>query len=74
MKISDAIIKMMYEFEGRSGKRPKAIYLGCKTRMDLLTEIESVSVFYSGTTKIPRSEFNGLPIFLVDEEEHLNIG
>lgn len=74
MKLSDKIIRMMYEFEGRSGQKPKAIYLGVKTRMDLFTEVESASAFYSGTTKIPRPEFNGLPIFLVDEEDYLNIG
>ena len=65
---------MMHEFEGRSGQKPKAIYLGFKTRAALFMEVESALAFYSGTTKIPRPEFNGLPIFLVNEEEHLNIG
>jgi len=74
VKLTDKVINMMYEFEGRTGQKPKAIYVGYKTRIDLLDEAGSALLFRLPTIEIPHSEFYGVPIFIVDEEEHLNVG
>ena len=74
VKLTDKVINMMHEFEGRTGQKPKAIYLGYKTRTDLLDEAGSALLFPLPTIEIPRTTLSGVPIFMVDEEEHLNIG
>ena len=58
VKLTDKIFTMMYEFEGRTGQKPKAIYLGYKTRTDLLNEVGSKLLFPLPIIEIQRPTFS----------------
>lgn len=69
----DRLIIALHEFRGRSmGKEPTAIYLGRVTRKRLMAEAKPHCIYAGSPGK--REEVCGLPIFVVDEEEHFNVG
>lgn len=72
MGLIGKITEMLYELEGRLGKKPIAIYLGRLTKQALYAECEAFQLC-PGQSKL-RPEFNGVPIFTVDDDNHLNVG
>lgn len=69
--IYSAVTKLMYDFEGRTGKKPIAIYLGFNTLKDLKRQLNSALMYQRQSD---RSSLTGVPIYEVDCAEHLNVG
>jgi hypothetical protein len=69
------ITEMIAEFEARSNQKVKAIYVGHKTAINLCDDLGCASyIAHRWLSKDTRLEFNGLPVFRVDADEHLNVG
>lgn len=68
--IYSTVTKLMYDFEGRTGKKPTAIYLGFNTLKDLKRQLNSALMYQC---QPDRSSLAGVPIYEVDCAEHLNV-
>jgi hypothetical protein len=72
--VSKDIITAMYEFKKHQLKEPNGIYLGFGTRRDLCAE-PGIRAYLDGYSAVgEREKFNGVRIYVVDEEKHLAVG
>ena len=71
--ITNRIIKALVQFEVDTGRKPARIYLGREEWHELRHRAKATSCIFVGEafSKESRFEFRGVPVFLVNEEEHL---
>ena len=69
------LLHMVYNFENVTGKKPIGVYLGYNDKMKLLADAEAKYYFQSAPDYFTkRWELNGVPIFFVNAEDHVNVG
>lgn len=73
MNTLQRVLNAIYQFEGLTGRKIRAIYFGTNTFDRMHPFITSLSLAVDDKV-VMRPHFNGVPIFLVDADEHVGVG
>ena len=71
--VSVIIQDMIHDFIANTGRDASCIYVGQETWVDLKNEIENKYRCRQDITVKAVKEFEGLPVFIVQERWHLNV-
>lgn len=63
-------VERLFTKENRKAKR---IYIGSADHADLMQEISAITFFKLGPTKADRDTWNGLSIYIVNKDSHLEV-
>lgn len=61
------------EFEAKMGRKPRFLYLGEQAARTLLGPAV-VGINFSRHGADPRAKFRGLEVFIVSDDDHINVG
>ena len=72
--VSKDILVAMHNFKKAQLKNPTGIYIGFGTRRQLLSE-PGIGAYLDGYSAVgEREKFDGVRIYVVDEENHIAVG
>jgi hypothetical protein len=75
MTIHTRINEAVNRFGQETGTHPRKIYLGTMEKVELELEISQLTTIHDQSSpKGSRRMYRGLPVYVVDEQEHISAG
>lgn len=70
----DGLRVLIYRHSNATGTPPKAIYMGRTTKRELFSDPVIKNFMGYRGSDASRPDFQGIPIYIVDEENYLAVG